>query len=1009
MLPRRLRTGLLAFLVALAPTWAAPVDFARDIRPLLAGRCYDCHGREEAKGGFSLAAREAALRGGKSGVPALVAGSAEKSEIYQRVVSPHEDEVMPQKGDRLKPAEVALLKRWIDEGAVWPDDVKHWAYVAPTRPPLPAVAEGRAKAGQGPANPIDTFVFAKLAQEGLAPSPEADRARWLRRVSLDLIGLPPSLAEVAAFEADTAPGAHERVVDRLLASPHYGERWARPWLDLARYADSHGFQRDDLRESWPYRDWVVRAMNADLPFDQFTLMQIAGDLLPGADPRTNPDPLIATGFHRAAPTNVEAGTDQEEGRVNQVIDRVNTTATVWLGSTLECAQCHNHKYDPFTQRDYYRLFAYFNQTERETAFATAKATATLAFTGPFVSLPDAANDGKRAGLEARLRKLEGDIAEATARVRAQLPAWEETARAALLEAPQSHALDVVAFESSAASPHRVLGDKSVLLFDDVPEKDTYTVTLKATQAGITGFKLEVLTDPSLPGHGPGRGDAARPNFVLNTVSATAAAAGRGPTPLKFARATQSFAQSGFPASNLLDPKLTKGWAISPQFGRDHWAVLELAEPLDASAGATVVFTLAQNFGSGRTIGRFRLSAITGRAGAKPVPADVAAALGIPAGQRTEAQAAALLAHAVAQDGAVAALRQARAKVEQELGSHAGPRTLVMREVAEPRMTSVLKRGSFLDPGERVAAGVPEALHALPPGGAGNRLDLARWLVARANPLVARVTVNRWWQEFFGAGLVRTPEDFGAKGEAPTHPELLDWLAVEFMEGGWSMKRIHRLIALSATYRQSSRLTPELLARDDQNRLLARGPRFRLEAEAIRDNALAIAGLLSPRLGGPPVRPFQPPGLWDSKVGGDRITYDVSTGEDAHRRGLYTVWKRASPYPSFVNFDATARTACTVRRSRSNTPLQALTLLNDPVYVEAAAALAQRVARELPDATDAARLRHAFGLCVARAPLPAELTALRELLAAQRAAKDDSAAWQAVAAALLNLDETITKN
>ncbi len=985
----------------------APVDFARDIQPILIARCYDCHGLEQPKARLQLTAAALALQGGRSGLPALVAGSAEQSEIYQRVIATDPEEVMPQKGDRLKPAEIALLKRWIDEGAAWPENAPHWAYVKPVRPPLPSIGNSPSEIR----HPIDAFVRAKLSAHPLAPSPAADRPRWLRRVSLDLIGLPPTPAEVSAFLADLAPGAHERVVDRLLASPHYGERWARPWLDLARYADSHGFQRDDLRESWPFRDWVVRAMNTDLPFDQFTLLQIAGDLLPGADAKTNPDPLIATGFHRAAPTNVEAGTDQEEGRVNQVIDRVNTTATVWLGSTLECAQCHNHKYDPFSQRDYYRFFAYFNQTERETAFATAKATATLAFTGPFVALPDDVHQTKRAELAARLEKIATDAAAATEKIRLGLPAWEETARAAVAEAGRSHALELVAFESSADSTHRVLEDKSVLLTDDVPDKDTYTVTLRTTLTGITGFKLETLTDPSLPGHGPGRGDAARPNFVLNTFRVTAADAGSAARPLAFTRASASFAQAAFPVSNLIDPKNTKGWAINPQFGRDHWATFELATPIGSAEGLTLTFTLAQNLGGGRTIGRFRLSALTGRIDAGALPTGIAALLRTGAAERTAAQSQALLAHVAAQDPTLLALRQNRTKTEQEIARLAGPRTLVMREVAEPRMTSVLKRGNFLDPGERVSAGTPAALHPLPPdAGAGSRLDLARWLVSRENPLVARVTVNRWWQEFFGAGLVRTPEDFGVKGEAPTHPELLDWLAVEFMEGGWSMKRIHRLIALSATYRQSSRVTPELLARDDQNRLLARGPRFRLEAEAIRDNALAIAGLLSPKLGGPPVRPFQPAGLWDSKVGGDRVTYEVSAGEEAYRRGLYTVWKRASPYPSFMNFDAPSRGICSVKRSRSNTPLQALTLLNDPVYVEAAAALAARIGRDRPGATVGERVRHAFALCVAREPSAVERAALERLHALQLAAhRDEQIAWQAVATALLNLDETITKN
>jgi len=814
--------------LAFAPmAWTQPatpaIDFARDIRPILAGKCYDCHGTEKPKGGLQLTTRANALRGGETGEPAFIAGASARSQLIQRITTTDENDVMPQKSEPLKPAEVALLRRWIDEGANWPDDLKHWAYVKPVRPAVPAIKDTPARIR----SPIDAFVLARLEQAGLKASPPTDKPRWLRRVSLDLIGLPPTPAEIDAFVADTRDGAHERVVDRLLASPHYGERWARPWLDLARYADSHGFQRDDLRDLWPYRDWVIRAMNADLPFDQFTVWQLAGDLLPeargaGGKPASL-DPLIATGFHRAAPTNVEAGTDQEEGRVNQVFDRVNTTAAVWLGTTLECAQCHNHKYDPFSQKDYYQLFAYFNHTPRETDFTTPKAMAALKFAGPSLELPDPANDVRRASLEIKRAALDAQIAARTA---------------------------------------------------------------------------EVL------------------------------------------------------------------------------------------AGATPT-------------------------GAKA-----------PAGkQRTQL---------LADDTAIAELRAKRQALTREIDALKPPQTLVMRELDQPRPTTVLNRGNFLEPGEPVQPGTPASLHAARPsaGPRATRLDLARWLVDRENPLVARVTVNRWWAEFFGRGIVSTLEDFGVKGEPPTHPELLDWLAVEFMENGWSMKRLHRLIVLSATYGQSSRLTSELLAADDQNKLLARGPRFRLDAETIRDNALAVAGVLSLKQGGPPVRPYQPPGLWENKVGGDRVTYVVSAGEDAWRRGLYTVWKRSSPYPSFMNFDAAARTACTVRRSRSNTPLQALTLLNDPVYVEAALALARRVLVERPGADRAERLRHALRLCVARTPAAVELAALTELLEQQTAAAlaDPSAAervvgqqppppgssvaelaaWHAVATALLNLDETITK-
>ncbi len=756
---------------AAAPSPAgAGIDFARDIRPILASRCYDCHGPEAAKGGLRLDSLAAARRGGESGAPTLVPGRSEASELFKRVLTADEEDVMPQKGERLTPVEIDRLRRWIDAGAPWPDDVRHWAYVKPVRPALPVLTSSAARARAR--NPIDQFVFARLEQAGLTPAPEVDRARWLRRVSLDLIGLPPTPAEVAAFVAEAGEGAFERVVDRLLASPRFGERWARPWLDLARYADSHGFQRDDLRDLWPYRDWVIRALNADLPFDQFTIWQLAGDLLPEAERRGSLDPLIATGFHRAAPTNVEAGTDQEEGRVNQVFDRVNTTAAVWLGTTMECAQCHAHKYDPFPMRDYYRLFAFFNNTAIETEFASAKAMATLKFTGPYLELPGA--DG--------------------------------------------------------------------------------------------------------------------------------------------------------------------------------------AEPAPARP-------VARRAAKGKATAK-----ATPKAAVKPVAQEPAPSAPPPM-----------------------------------------PRTLVMRELPEPRPTAVLTRGNFLEPGEPVTPGMPAALHPFHGGEPRNRLDLARWIMDDDNPLVARVTVNRWWAEIFGRGLVATPEDFGVKGEPPTHPELLDWLAVEFRECGWSMKHILRLIVLSATYRQSARLTPELRQRDDQNHLLARGPRLRLDAETIRDQALAVAGLLSLKLGGPPVRPYQPPGLWESKVGGDRVTYVVSEGEDAWRRGIYTVWKRSSPYPSFVNFDAPERTACTVRRSRTNTPLQALTLLNDPVYVDAAKALARRVVAERPAATVETRIRHAFQLCLAREPAAVEVEALRGLFEQQRAAHgDETAGWRAVATALLNLDEMITK-
>jgi len=747
-------------LIALWCLFAAPVygatppsevRFSRDILPLLAENCYQCHGPDAKarKGGLRLDTQDGART-------VLAPGNSAASEIVERITSAEPGKVMPppKTNRKLSPEQIALLRRWIDSGAPWG---KHWAYEPPQRSPLPGVKEK-----SWPRNPIDHFVLARLEQEGLRPSPEADAITLLRRLSLDLTGLPPTPEEVDQFLADKTPDAYERAVDRLLRSPHYGERWARPWLDAARYADSHGFQRDDLRDLWPYRDWVIKAFNADMPFDRFSIEQIAGDLLPGA----TLEQKIATGLHRCAPCNVEAGTDPEENRVNQVFDRVNTTATIWLGTTFECTQCHDHKYDPFSMRDYYRMFAYFNNTPVETESTDkAKANPAVRFVGPYLEL------GRDAG------KAEGE----------------------------------------------------------------------------------------------------------------------------------SFAGGDAQTGNKREPR--------------HFN-----------------------------------------------------------------------------------------------------RSLVMQEQGPPRPTHILKRGNFLDPGERVQPGTPTGLPPLPPDAPPNRLALANFLVSRDNPLAARVNVNRWWAEFFGRGLVATPEDFGSKGEMPTHPELLDWLAVEFMEPRtrvpgeetprpWSIKHLHRLFVTSAVYRQSSRVTPELLRRDDQNRLLTRGPRGRIDAEGVRDNALAIAGLLSRKQFGPPVRPPQPDALW-RKVGGEQYVYTVSPGEDRYRRGIYVIVRRSAPNPSFANFDAPARLACTVKRSRSNTPQQALTLLNDPVYVEAARSLAERVFREVPQG-DEARLIRAFRLCVLRPPREKELAILTRLLQMQRAAragkpKAEELAWADIATALLNLEETITK-
>jgi hypothetical protein len=757
-----------------------PVDFDREIRPILSEYCYACHGPDQKarKADLRLDRKEDAFRD-RSGYAVVVPGKVEESELIRRVTSQDADETMPPPNFKKRPSskQIELLSRWIKDGAKWEG---HWSYSLPASIAVPPVRDLR-----WPRNSIDHFVLARLEGEGMNPSPEADRATLIRRISLDLVGLPPTPAQVDAFENDRDPDAYEKVVDRLLASPHFGERQARPWLDQARYADTNGYEKDSIRSIWAYRDWVIHAFNRDLPFDQFTIEQIAGDLLPGATDSQR----VATGFHRNTIVNAEGGVDDEEYRVAAVVDRVNTTMQVWMGSTFACAQCHDHKYDPFTQKEYFRLFAFFNNT------ADGGSS-----TGPELALPTPAQFAKRAALRAELAGLQAELDRAT----------------------KSH-------DSKQA---------------------------KSLQDKIAGLK------------------------------------------------------------------------------------------------------------------------------------------------------------------------------KQEEALHPAT-TMVLQELGQPRTTHVLIRGSHNVKGEQVSPGVPQVMHPLSSNQPDSRLTLARWLVDPRNPLVGRVTMNRVWAQLFGRGIVETSEDFGVQGEPPTHPELLAWLAREFVRQGWSLKAIERLIVTSATYRQSSRITSDRLERDPYNRLFSRGPRFRMEAEMVRDHALAVSELLKRTIGGPSVFPYQPEGIWFAPYSSDR--WIESKGGDQFRRGLYTFWRRSAPYPAFIAFDAPSRDVSCERRSRTNTPLQALATLNDPAFVQPAAALARRILTDSkPTAHDRATL--AFRLVLARKPLPAELDHLLELYrenitryrhdadAAKAMAqaeldtlggagnldKAELAAWTVVANVLLNLDETVTK-
>lgn len=999
-----------------ATVWSAnlpaddAVSFDKNVYRVLRRACFECHGAERQEADLRLDNRASLAESG-----AVVGGRPAESELLRRISLPKgHDDVMPVVGDPLSAKEVAAIRRWILEGAIWPDDFssgRHWAYV----PPAKAAVKESAGENWG-RNEIDHFVLLRLRKEGMAPSAEADAATLVRRLYFDLIGLPPSPEVVNRFTHNASDAAYEGLVDDLLARPQFGERWARSWLDLARYADSHGFQRDNFREIWAYRDWVIRAMNQDMPFDRFTIEQIAGDLLPDATETQR----IATGFHRCTPTNVEAGSIPEETRVEQIIDRVNTTGAVWLGTTLECAQCHDHKYDPFTQKDYYRLFAYYNNTQAEADRANPKQPSSIKFLGPQMNISNAARDAKRKRLAAQKASLVEQRAKREKELVSSLKRWAVDFATAARESPQIHPLEVVAFQSTGATDtHEILDDRSVLVTgSDPPPTDVYTVKVSGVPDGTRAFQLDVLTHDSLPGKGPGRGDAKKTNFVLNEVSCT------GPNgEIAFQSATADFSQKNWDVNGAISDKPKTGWAIAPEFGKPHWARFVLKSPLHINSKDVVQFTLRHDYGGARSIGRFRLSAVTGNLSAETIPAMVVAAVKKPIKSWSKADHASVKKYRQQIDVTTAELDRQITQIDKELSALQEDTTLVMVELPEPRESYIFDRGDYRNHGDTVDCGTPEALHPMPDG-PPTRLTLARWLISRDNPLVARVTVNRWWMEIFGRGIVSTPEDFGLKGEFPSHPELLDWLAVELMDNGWSRKKLLKTIVMSATYRQSSFLTEELAARDDQNELLARGARLRMDAEMIRDNILSAAGLLSLKQFGPSIRPYQPAGIW-SKVGGTSYPYKVSAGEDQYRRGIYVVLKRGAPYPSFVNFDASARLACTVKRSRTNTPLQALTLLNDPVYVEAAEAMARRILTQKSLVNDVDRMTFAFQLVTARKPNSTERGVLMDLFETERsvnrerdvtgenlpegATPVDFAAWKSVATALINLHETITRN
>lgn len=1022
------------------------IDFVKHVQAILADSCIECHGPTVRRGQLRLDSKPAALKGGKGG-PSVVPHDAMKSLLIARIAADLEPaKRMPQKKPPLSDEHIKILRTWVEQGANWPDaasyeggvEKKHWAYVAPVRPKVPVVGGsamgsvgdgGNKNAGSTDApanaptlpipnaairNPIDNFVLAKLATENLTPAPAADRATLLRRVYLDLIGLPPTPAEADEFLADLRPDAYERVVDKLLASPRYGERWARPWLDLARYADSNGYEKDALRSIWPWRDWVINALNADMPFDQFTIEQLAGDLLPNATLSQK----IATGFHRNTMLNQEGGTDPEEFRNHAVVDRVNTTSTVWLGQTMACAQCHDHKFDALSQKEYFQLFAFFNQSTDESKSVRGSEVVDISAR---LELP---RPGEHE-MKARVAELEKQIA--TADLAGDFAAWEKAQAN-----PHWVPLEVTTMTSDKIQEKEgatltKLPDGSVLASGSDSIPGVYRITVKTKLPKVTGLRLEFLPDPSLPKQGPGRSPDG--DFTLSRLHVMSAPANMDDylSAVALRDATATTAVDKYPASAVINGRADdiKGWRITGAAGQPHALAVAFEDPVENEDGSAFIVALHQVGKGNGLIGRVKFYATDAPLPAHELTPAIAAAYKVPAASRSAEQKEQLAAWLRPMAPSLRPLQEELKSLKAQLANPVT--TLVLEERKEPRDTFVHKRGNFLSHGDKVEPGVPAVLPPLPPDAPKNRLALARWLVAPENPLTARVTVNRMWEAFFGRGIVATSEDFGVQGSEPTHPELLDWLATEFIARKWSVKAMHKLIVTSATYRQSSAVTPAQIERDPYNSLLARGPRFRLEAELIRDQALAVAGLLSTKMGGPGVYPPQPAGIWNFAYNTEK--YVTSVGEDRWRRGIYTVWRRSAPYPMFLSFDATSREAICTRRSRSNTALQALTTLNDPQFIEAAVGLARRMRREAA-ADPSARITYGFRLATVRLPRGEELGRLLALYREQRAnfdqdaaaaeklvkdylqkgetASADLAAWTVVANVLLNLDETLTK-
>ena len=964
---------LLISLTNLQVQVSGKISFNKDIQPILSSNCYSCHGpdSESREADLRLDTREGAIMD-LGGYRAVDPGKPEESEIILRIESDDQDEVMPppESGHAISSEQLTLLKEWIENGAEYET---HWSFKTPHKQLLPDI-----KRKEWPLSPIDHFVLKKLETENLPISKDASKRTWIRRVFLDITGLPPTIEQAEKFHKDQENDAYEKVVDHLLASDTYGEHWARMWLDLARFADTKGYEKDLHRDMWRYRDWVIKALNEDMPYDQFTIEQIAGDMLPNP----SPDQILATAFHRNTMENDEGGTDDEEFRIAAVKDRVDTTIQVWMGLTMGCAKCHTHKYDPISIQDYYSFYAMFNQTEDADRVT------------PIVPTPTSEQARQQKEIQKKISQLQISLQEKPETFQKDLDNWKGKFKNQPLWEP----FTLVKTESKHGVILEQGADGTLQAKDENPEKDTWTLTLSIPDdTQITSIRID--TFPKKSG-----GKWIDKNVALREISAEWRTNDDETKKVNLINPRADFSQNGWEVAKAIDGNKNVGWAFSPRSDQPHVAIFDIQNPIK---GGNLKLTLEQEFGQGLLFESFRISFSTYPVEwLKPV-IDYEKKFNL-----------------IFEEQVFAKTRNIHDKIKRETNALNSlksqiSKTPIMRELPQSKLrpNTIHQRGNFLDPGKDVNPEVLTVFGKIPSGYNADRLGAAHWLMSKENPLTSRVMVNRVWARLFGTGIVETEEDFGSQGMHPSHPDLLDWLAVDYQENGWSLKKLLKSIVLSRTYRQSSIIHKDALQKDPRNRLLGRGPRFRLTAEMLRDQSLFASGLLTQKIGGPSVMPPQPPGVWKSTYSGAK--WSTATGPDRYRRGLYTYIKRTSPHPAMITFDAGTGEVCQVRRIRTNTPLQALITLNDQAYMEAAGNLSNQMLNY--DAELSQQIAHGFQRLLTRPPEKKELQRLISLyhqLEEEIIDKDDylqsaglkegNPAMVALASVLLNLDETLTK-